>query len=92
MRTYWIQFDPAKARENLKKHGVRLADGESVLSDEQALTLEDHDHDEQRWVTLGSDGTGRILVVAYAYRTPSFIRLISVRKAEPLEIKAYRGN
>lgn len=86
-----IQFDPAKARQNLAKHKVRLADAEAALYDPSALTLEDNDHDEQRWVTVGDDGSGQILVAVYSYRDPNFIRLISVRKAEPQEINQYRG-
>ncbi|MEN0108322.1 MAG: BrnT family toxin [Pseudomonas sp.] len=84
-----IQFDPTKARSNLKKHGVHLAEAAAVLQDASALTLEDHTYDERRWVTLGDDGTGRLLVVVYTYRAPNYLRLISARKAQPLEIKQY---
>lgn len=91
MKEFRIQFDPEKARKNLRKHGVRLADAESVLYDERALTIEDEDHDEQRWVAIGDDGTGRILVVAYTYRDPDYIRLISAREATSHEIEAYYG-
>lgn len=84
-----VQFDPDKAHSNLKKHGVNLADAESVLSDPHALTLEDNNHDEQRWVTLGNDGSGTMLVVVYTYRTPNYIRLISARRALAQEIRHY---
>ena len=86
-----IQFDPAKARQNQVKHKIRLADAAQVLDDSAALTLEDHDHDERRWITIGDDGSGQILVVVYTYRDPNFIRLISARKAEPHEVSQYRG-
>lgn len=86
-----IQFDPAKARLNLAKHKVRLADADAAFYDPSALTLEDNDHDEPRWVTIGNDGSGQILVVVYTYRDPNFIRLISARKATPQEIGHYRG-
>jgi len=89
--TFRIQFDPAKARQNLRKHKVRLADAEAVLHDPRALTMEDNDHDEHRWVTLGDDGSGQILVVVYTYRDPNFIRLISARAATPHEISQYAG-
>lgn len=88
---FTIQFDPQKARSNLNKHAVRLTDAATVLSDAQALTLADHDHNEERWVTLGEDSKGRILVVVYTYRDPNFVRLISARKAQPREIQQYRG-
>jgi uncharacterized DUF497 family protein len=54
-----------------------------------ALTLEDKDHDEQRWITLGLDGKGRLLVVAYSYREPNVVRIISARVATPSEQRQY---
>ena len=86
-----IQFNADKAARNLTKHKVRLGDAEAVLYDSSALTLEDNDHDELRWVTIGDAGGGQILVVVYTYRDPNFIRLISARKAQPQEISQYRG-
>ena len=71
MRTFRIQFDEAKNIANQRKHkGISLADAEPVFYDEAALTIQDHDHDEERWVTIGTDAKGRILVVAYTYRDP----------------------
>ncbi len=84
-----IVFDPSKNRLNLKKHGVDLADVEGVFFDARALTREDPDHQEKRFVTLGMDGFGRLLVVAYCYRGDDEIRVISPRKAEPRERNAY---
>ena len=61
-----IEFDPAKAAANKKKHDVSFADAEQVLRDEFALTIEDEgDYDEQRFLTLGMDALGRILVVCH---------------------------
>ncbi len=54
-----------------------------------AVTIEDTRHGEQRFVTLGSDLLGRILVVVYAYSGEEEIRLISARKATPKERRAY---
>ena len=86
-----FEFDPAKNAVNIKKHGIDLADVEGVFYDQSALTIEDGDHDEQRFVTLGMDDLGRILVVCYTYRGPATIRLISARKAKPHERKDYEG-
>ena len=88
---FTIQFDPEKARTHLRKHRVRLADAAPVLCDPHALSMEDYDHDEQRWVTVGNDGNGRILVVVYTYRNPNYVRLFSARNAEPQEIQHYNG-
>lgn len=69
--------------------GVDLADVEGVFFDPRALTREDRDHGEERFVTLGMDGFGRLLVVVYTYRDEDEIRVISARQAEPRERRAY---
>jgi uncharacterized DUF497 family protein len=84
-----ITFDPAKNRVNLKKHQVDLAEVDAVFFDPVALTCEDRDHDEERFVTLGMSGFGHLLVVAYTYRGEDEIRVISARPAEPHERRAY---
>lgn len=85
------QWDPKKAASNLKKHGIDFADAVGVLEDEWALTIkEDYVAGEQRFVTLGMDFQGRMLVVVYTYRN-SDIRLISARPTTKSERKAYEG-
>jgi uncharacterized DUF497 family protein len=54
-----------------------------------AVTIEDTRHGEQRFVTVGSDLLGRILIVVYAYSGEEEIRLISARKATPRERRVY---
>ena len=86
-----VEFDPAKARANLRKHRVSFADAEQALRDPQAVTIEDPDSEgEQRFVTLGADTLGRILVVVYAFRGDR-IRLISARKASKGEARQYHA-
>jgi len=86
-----IEFDPVKNKANLRKHKINFADVAGVFYDQNAITIEDQDHSEQRFVTLGMDELGRVLVVCYTYRCESAIRLISARKAEPHERKTYEG-
>lgn len=78
-----------KYRELKKQKGVSLADAEAVFYDDAALTLQDRDHDEDRWVTMGKSATGQILLVAYTYRDPNFIRIISARLASKTECRHY---
>ena len=79
MRFVW---DPAKARANLRDHGVSFAEAVTVLEDDFALTREDPDaQGEQRFVTLGLSSFGNLLVVVYTYREPDTIRLVSAWKA-----------
>ena len=86
-----VEFDPAKARANLRKHRVSFADAEQALRDPQAVTIEDPDAEgEQRFVTLGADSLGRILVVVYAFRGDR-VRLISARKASKGEARQYHA-
>jgi uncharacterized DUF497 family protein len=86
-----IEFDPAKAQSNLRKHKVSFAHAEQALRDPMALTMEDPDAEgEQRLVTLGMDALGRILVVIHAPRG-SRTRLISARKASPGEAEQYHA-
>lgn len=85
-----IEFDPVKNRINIQKHGVSLADVEGVLMDSMAITIEDGDHEELRFVTLGLDHLLRILVVVWADCGNDCYRLISARKAEPHEIRQYQ--
>jgi uncharacterized DUF497 family protein len=83
------EWDPAKARSNQEEHGVDLADAEGVLEDVRAITIEDNDAEgEQRFVTLGMDFLGRLLVVVFTYRGDA-IRIISARKATRTEVKEY---
>ncbi|MCL5285180.1 MAG: BrnT family toxin [Nitrospirae bacterium] len=86
-----IEFDPSKAKENLKKHGVSLSDSEPVLYDPRALTLDDTSSEmEQRFITVGMDALGRILTVVWTERKDN-IRIISARKASTSERKGYEN-
>jgi uncharacterized DUF497 family protein len=85
------QWDPDKARVNLKKHRVDFADAVGVFEDPLALTIDDlASPEEPRWVTLGMDFEGRLLVVVYTYRGEA-IRLISARKATKRERECYES-
>ncbi len=86
-----IEFDPAKARSNLRKHGVSFAHAEQALRDPIACTMEDPDAiGEQRFVTLGMDALGRVIVVVHTQRGEQ-TRLISARKAGRGEAGQYHA-
>lgn len=82
------QWDTNKERTNRRKHGVAFADAVSVLEDDRAITIEDEYPDEERYVTIGMNALGQILVVIYTWRNES-IRIISARKATSAEHKEY---
>jgi hypothetical protein len=74
------------AASNLEKHGVDFHEAGTVFDDPLSTTFPDPDHslDEQRFLTIGSSLSGRILVVAHTDRGEA-IRLISARPATPSE-------
>jgi len=82
-------FDPKKDAANIKKHGVSLAEGDGVLSDPFALTVEDNSAEgEQRFVTVGINVFGSLMVVVHTPRRDG-PRVISVRKPDPRERRNY---
>ena len=86
-----LQYDPAKAAENLKKHKVSFADAEGVLEDPFAVTVEDPDAEgEMRFVTIGLGSAGELLVVVWTERGEG-CRLISARRATRKERKEYES-
>ncbi len=83
------EWDPAKAKANLTKHGIHFADAVSALEDDSALTIRDpYTEDEERWITLGMDALGRLVVVVYTWRGEK-VRLISARLATRHERRQY---
>ena len=83
------EWDVKKAAENIRKHGVDFADAVIALEDENGLTIEDIEHDEQRFKTLGMGSLLSILFVVHIERDDDNIRIISARKADRKEIKQY---
>jgi len=85
------EWDPAKNRANVAKHGVDLADAVAVFEDDLALTRPDPaSRGESRFVTLGLDAFGRHLVVVFTERGAR-VRIISARLATKPERKAYEA-
>lgn len=93
--TYEFEWDPTKARENLKKHRITFERAATIFLDPQALSEFDEEESlkEQRWITMGLDRTGILLVVCHTYRdetaTGARVRLISARKPTRNEAKHY---
>jgi uncharacterized protein len=92
---YQFEWDPIKAKKNLKDHGIAFERAATVFLDAAALSIydEEHSENEDRWITLGIDRTGTLLVVSHTYRketeSSARIRLISAFKATKKEAKQY---
>jgi uncharacterized DUF497 family protein len=85
------EWDPAKAAANLKKHGVRFADAALSLEDPLGLTMPDPAASgELRFVCLGADPSGRVLVTIFTPRG-RVTRIISSRKASRAQRRTYEA-
>ena len=68
--TYEFEWDPTKARDNPRKHRIAFERAATIFLDPEALSQFDEEEtgDEDRWITLGLDRTGVLLVVCHTYR------------------------
>jgi uncharacterized DUF497 family protein len=92
-----FEWDAPKAAMNLRKHGVSFERAATVFQDPEALSLYDRTHSEEgedRWITLGLDTQGQVLVVSHTWRETgegmARCRIISARKATKTEARQYR--
>ncbi|KAF0122466.1 MAG: hypothetical protein FD151_749 [bacterium] len=85
-----IEWDPKKAKSNLKKHEVSFEEAATALNDPMAATGADPDHSitEDRYVTFGVSKKGRLVVVSHTEKDET-IRIISARKASKGERELY---
>ncbi len=84
-----VEWDPAKARSNLAKHGISFSDAEAVFDDMFAISVPDTGpHGEERFIAIGDDARGRVVVVVYTYRSGR-LRIVSARRASRSERDDY---
>ncbi len=89
-----FEWDEAKNRVNVKKHGISFNEAVTVFTDENAILISDEEHSEQedRFILIGLSRRPRLLVVCHCYRaSDSVIRIISARKANKRESEQYGG-
>ncbi len=84
-----FEWDEAKNRSNIRKHGFDFADAPEVF-DGPLLARPDtrEDYGEERWIAIGLF-RNRIVVLAFAQRAADVIRIISFRKADRDEREAF---
>ena len=87
-----FEWDPEKANENLRKHGVDFSEAATVFFDPLSLTVSDplHSQDENRFVITGLSESRRHLVVVHVDRGDR-IRIISARTATAGERERYES-
>ena len=88
-----FEWDPIKAKRNIRVHGITFDEGSTAFSDTMSLTIFDplHSTDEDRLILIGISHQNRLLVVVHTERGDK-IRLISARKATKHERETYEEN
>ena len=87
-----FEWDPGKARRNLRKHGVSFDEAVTAFYDPLSATFDDPDHSigEQRYITVGFSSQNRLVVVGHTERG-EVVRIISARLATAHERKRHEG-
>jgi uncharacterized DUF497 family protein len=85
-----FEWDLAKAKSNLSKHGVSFEEAATIFGDPLSLTIADpgHSEEENRFVTIGVSSKLRTIVVVHTDRGDA-VRIISTRLASTRERKDY---
>jgi len=85
-----FEWDDAKARVNLRKHGISFGDATSAFYDALSVTILDPDHfaGEHRFLLIGVTLAGRLVVVSHTDRGRR-IRIINARRATRRERTTY---
>jgi len=84
-----FEFDPAKSRSNLKKHGIDFEQAQGIWDDPDLLEVPARTTDEPRFLVIGLiEGRHWSAVV-----TPrgDRIRIISVRRSREEEVALYES-
>jgi uncharacterized protein len=92
---YSLEWNPAKARQNVEKHKVSFQRAVTIFHDPHAVSIfdEEHSQEEDRWITMGRDDTGTVLVMVHTFRkideSTYAVRIVSARKATKREREQY---
>jgi len=89
-----FEWDPEKAENNLRKHGVNFEEAITAFKDTLALIFDDEEHSEaeHREIIIGTSALRRIILVCFVERVEDTIRIFSARRATRNEIKDYEEN
>ena len=92
---YEFEWDPKKARGNVRKHLISFERAATIFRDPHLLSISDEEHSqvEERWITMGLDESGMLLVISHKFEVVTAdvarIRIISARKATKKETADY---
>jgi uncharacterized DUF497 family protein len=84
-----FEWDEAKARINLEKHGVSFLTAAAIFSNERMERIDDReDYGELRWIALGRVGI-EVYRVVFTWRGKDLIRIVSAQRANKDEQEIY---
>jgi uncharacterized protein len=95
---YTFEWDAIKAKVNLQKHRISFDRAAEVFLDPLAISIfdEEQSEHEERWVSLGKDRRGSVLILIHTFMEVSpeecKIRIISARRANRRERRQYEGS
>ena len=89
-----FEWDPAKAKSNIRKHGISFDEAVTVFKDPLALIFDDvtHSEREHREIIIGMSALRRMILVCFVERLEDVVRIINARSATRQEIKDYEEN
>jgi uncharacterized DUF497 family protein len=85
-----FEWDPRKAAENYRKHGIRFEEAQEAFFDPNAVEIYDDKHsDVEARFMLIAFSPKRLLWVGFTVRRNDVIRIITSRKATAEERRQY---
>ena len=84
-----FEFDEAKSRSNLKKHGIDFVEAQGLWDDPNVLEVPARTEDEPRFLVVGRIA-GKHWSAVVTYRKEA-IRIISVRRSRQEEVAIYES-
>ena len=86
-----FEWDEAKARTNLEKHGVSFLTAAAIFLNEMLERIAQypcvHDYGEVRWIALGRVQT-EVYRVVYTWRGKSLVRIVSAKRRAVMKKKS----
>ena len=84
-----FEWDPAKAKSNLDKHGVSFLTAAAIFQNERLERVDDRkDYGEVRWIALGRADV-EVYRVIYTWRAENLVRIVSAQRASKDEEEIY---
>jgi uncharacterized DUF497 family protein len=89
MKKLEFEFDSNKSQANKNKHGIDFIEAQALWLDSQKVEIPAQTKNELRFVVIGKM-VGKHWSAVITYREAN-IRIISVRRSRPEEVKIYES-